>query len=626
MLSSVLLSEIEANPPGTADNRFEYVELAGTPGLSLTNDYFVTFDGSAGTTGVADLVVSLSGYSLGSTGLLEIQSSATAGHAVPAGTTLVSDPTFFTQAGGFANGTLSFYLFNSPSPFAAGTDYDINDDGTLDHLPAGATVLDNVAIPDTNNKGDLVYGGVVVAENPNQNKGTADAVTRFPGNTSTTSAAWYGGELVDTGNVDAQLNYDPTRESVNEPANAYLTPGAFNFQRSTPMVTINSGNAVYSGSAYVPSATVTGSTGTDSGAALSYSYYAGSNISGTALASAPVIAGTYTVIASFEGDSAYLGSNSAAVSFNITPSTVLPAWLSAGSSGQATWGGKVLNVTGAVKIVSNPGSDEPEIVANGTAAKVSITPVSSAVEIDLGGIALSNGASMVMTTDRSVLVVGTGLPNGSAILSIDSQSSLDLGDNGAIFRDGSLPAIAMAVRAGSTSAEGVVSSVADASAAHITGLACIANSTGGAALYNSFDGVAVSSGDVLVEYTYIGDANLDGKVDGSDYSLIDNGYLNHLTGWFNGDFNYDGVVDGSDYTLIDNAFNQQGASLAAQIAVPVVRVNRSTATMMPVFSSTAISGQSSADSATSELFGEGDELSDPRRRDGRLLTGEAERV
>jgi hypothetical protein len=73
---------------------------------------------------------------------------------------------------------------------------------------------------------------------------------------------------------------------------------------------------------------------------------------------------------------------------------------------------------------------------------------------------------------------------------------------------------------------------------------------------------------VLLKYTYFGDANLDGKVDGSDYSLIDNGYLNSLTGWFNGDFNYDGVINGSDYTLIDNSFNQQGASLAASIASP----------------------------------------------------------
>jgi hypothetical protein len=76
-----------------------------------------------------------------------------------------------------------------------------------------------------------------------------------------------------------------------------------------------------------------------------------------------------------------------------------------------------------------------------------------------------------------------------------------------------------------------------------------------------FDGQSVTSTDVLVKYTYYGDANLDGKVDGSDYARIDNGYLTHATGWNNGDFNYDGVINGSDYTLIDNAFNIQGAAI-----------------------------------------------------------------
>jgi hypothetical protein len=81
-----------------------------------------------------------------------------------------------------------------------------------------------------------------------------------------------------------------------------------------------------------------------------------------------------------------------------------------------------------------------------------------------------------------------------------------------------------------------------------------------------------SPGDVVIKYTYYGDANLDGKVDGSDYSLIDNGYLTGATGWQNGDFNYDGVINGSDYTLIDNAYNTQGAQINAQVASPTAQI------------------------------------------------------
>ena len=113
---------------------------------------------------------------------------------------------------------------------------------------------------------------------------------------------------------------------------------------------------------------------------------------------------------------------------------------------------------------------------------------------------------------------------------------------------------------------GIPSTNAAADTTHLTAIGVIQNNQSGTALYTStnlFDGITPSTKDILVKYTYYGDANLDGKVDASDYSLIDNGYLNHLTGWYNGDFNYDGVVNGSDYTLIDNAFNMQGASLAA---------------------------------------------------------------
>jgi hypothetical protein len=108
-------------------------------------------------------------------------------------------------------------------------------------------------------------------------------------------------------------------------------------------------------------------------------------------------------------------------------------------------------------------------------------------------------------------------------------------------------------------------------------LGVIQNNQSGSALFTStlqFDGTTPSAGDVLIKYTYYGDANLSGAVDGSDYSLIDSAYVadrtspTAMTGWFNGDFNYDGFINGSDYTLMDNAFNSQGAILNDIIAGP----------------------------------------------------------
>ena len=79
--------------------------------------------------------------------------------------------------------------------------------------------------------------------------------------------------------------------------------------------------------------------------------------------------------------------------------------------------------------------------------------------------------------------------------------------------------------------------------------------------------------DLLVKYTYYGDANFNGKVDGNDYSRIDATFNNEHTagnigGWFNGDFNLDGKVDGNDYGLIDSAFNSQLGTLRPGAADP----------------------------------------------------------
>jgi len=204
--------------------------------------------------------------------------------------------------------------------------------------------------------------------------------------------------------------------------------------------------------------------------------------------------------------------------------------------------------------------------------------------ITLGSLSISVQGSVSVGTaashsDRWVLVLGA--------LEIAGRT-LDLGGNDMIVQGGSLATITQLVASGSNgdlwNGTGITSSAAENDPTHLTALGV---ATAGAAGNLTFDGQSVSSADVLVKYTYIGDTNLDGQVDGSDYSNIDNGFISGLTGWSNGDLNYDGVVDGSDYALIDNAFNTQGASLAATVASQI-------ATTAP---GAATSGQRSARSS-----------------------------
>jgi hypothetical protein len=75
-----------------------------------------------------------------------------------------------------------------------------------------------------------------------------------------------------------------------------------------------------------------------------------------------------------------------------------------------------------------------------------------------------------------------------------------------------------------------------------------------------FGGQTINGASVIAMYTYAGDGNLDGVIDGGDYGLIDNNVqIAGASGYFNGDFNYDGVIDGGDYGIIDNNIQAQGA-------------------------------------------------------------------
>ena len=58
------------------------------------------------------------------------------------------------------------------------------------------------------------------------------------------------------------------------------------------------------------------------------------------------------------------------------------------------------------------------------------------------------------------------------------------------------------------------------------------------------------SSDVLVKYTYSGDANLDGQVDIGDLGLLAGAWQQSGTDWFHGDFTYDGAVNIGDLGLL----------------------------------------------------------------------------
>ncbi len=199
-------------------------------------------------------------------------------------------------------------------------------------------------------------------------------------------------------------------------------------------------------------------------------------------------------------------------------------------------------------------------------------PAQGYLERDLGGLNVASGATVsfapaATVATRTVLVVASSLTNAGTI---------DLSNNDMVLRNTSAGALGTAGSIANQLQAGFNGGALNASTGITTSnvqsnhLTALGYGPGG----GTFDGVSTSASDLLIKYTYFGDATLDGAVNSADYARIDAGFLANgpLTGWSNGDFNYDGVINGSDYTLIDNAFNTQGAAFTAEVASPTAQV------------------------------------------------------
>jgi regulation of enolase protein 1 (concanavalin A-like superfamily) len=251
---------------------------------------------------------------------------------------------------------------------------------------------------------------------------------------------------------------------------------------------------------------------------------------------------------------------------NLLTQTAQPGALVAYNAGT---GNNTLNISGgSFTLTGNPQTSSGSLTVNDNSALVFTTPAAGSgynvlnlqsLKLDTNATAtLQSGAA---ASDRLVLAANT--------LSVAAGATLDLGSNDMILHNENEQTLSGLLQSGYNSGgaiwggTGITSSTAAADASHLTALGEMSNNYHGSAIYSTFDGQAAVASDVLVKFTYVGDANLDGQVDGSDYTKVDNGFNNQLSGWSNGDFNYDGIVNGSDYTLIDNAFNTQSTPISS---------------------------------------------------------------
>jgi hypothetical protein len=250
-----------------------------------------------------------------------------------------------------------------------------------------------------------------------------------------------------------------------------------------------------------------------------------------------------------------------------------------GFGNSLTWSGGTLDIvnSGTVAIAQNSGtvSVSPNSVLN----------ISSASTVTVGGsvepftdsststhhVAIVNNGSLSITANTTIagitgagaLTIGAGgmnntvhLAAGSGLstmssLAIGPNASLDIANNHIIINYGASDPIATIegyLKSGWDGGAGIFSSTAE----NPNGLYYGVGWADGADRVVS----GLSSGQIELKYTLLGDANLDGVVNGADFSILASNFGQGDTNWDQGNFLFTPAVNGADFAALAENFGQ----------------------------------------------------------------------
>lgn len=292
-----------------------------------------------------------------------------------------------------------------------------------------------------------------------------------------------------------------------------------------------------------------------------------------------------------------------------------PAWLAANSAAMWDDSSHTLTVSGAATIVADPAGDEPNIVASGSAAQLTIAVTSGPVDVHVGGISLSGGATLTMASvgpvrsnaNHNTLVLGTLGSINDPTLSVDSTSRLDLQDNDLIVHTGSSDtggatafgnAESLATEGrnpigntpgqpdGQWNGNGLSSSAAnaaDSAAGYETvGLAVVVNSTLATGTLSAWkvgsSSETLGANDVIAKYDYLGDYALEGAVTADDAAILsaeNDGGTGTSHTWATGSSLYDGLSDANESGLFQRQSGLGVTSMPAAVNSVVINGNNS---------------------------------------------------
>jgi autotransporter-associated beta strand protein len=214
--------------------------------------------------------------------------------------------------------------------------------------------------------------------------------------------------------------------------------------------------------------------------------------------------------------------------------------------------GATLNVTGTLV-----GTDGFHKLGVGTMSLSGVnSSFSGATTVDAGTLVIANadtlGTGPVIVNDTALAQVTPSLPKAVSIntLATNLTGKFDLTNNSLVVHgltDVQVQAlIASSFNGGHWDGPGITSSTAAASTETSVGFA--SNAVLNLTTFKGVDGLTAT--DVLVKYTYAGDANLDGKVDIGDLGLLAGAWQQSGKMWVDGDFTYDGTINIGDLGLL----------------------------------------------------------------------------
>ncbi len=219
------------------------------------------------------------------------------------------------------------------------------------------------------------------------------------------------------------------------------------------------------------------------------------------------------------------------------------------TGGAVSLGSGTLTVAGTM-IVNSGATTTAKVTGSGLLNLTSLTLIDNLVRSGggvtrlTGSIGFNSGKSLDLSDTRLIDTVATlGTWNGTTYTNFTGL--IRAGRNGGAWN-------------GTTA---IITS--QSNALGVSPLTTLAIAKAGDINKTTLGGIGLATTDILVMYTYAGDVNLDGKINGDDYFRIDQGFSGHLTGYENGDLNYDGRVDADDYFIIDRNYVKQGGNIFA---------------------------------------------------------------